>query len=137
VTKPEVGALALARDLNAQAAAAQTKGQPLVVLVSRSDCTFCHEVRVQYLAPMQKDGALTAVELVSDAPGVVTIGKEKLTPAQAARGLSARFYPTVLFLDADLKPLAEPLIGAGMAGFYAGFLERALEQSREALKRRL
>jgi hypothetical protein len=137
VTRPKVGALALARDLNAQAAAAQAKGQPLVVLVSRSDCTFCHEVRVQYLAPMQEDGLLTAVELVSDARGTVSIGKEKLTPAQAARALSARFYPTVLFLDAALKPLAEPLVGAGMAGFYAGFLERALEQCREALKRRL
>jgi cytochrome c551/c552 len=137
VTRPKVGALALARDLNAQAAAAQSKGQPLVVLVSRSDCTFCHEVRVQYLAPMQKEGVLTAVELVSDASGVVTIGKDKMTPAQAARTLSARFYPTVLILDANLKPLAEPLVGAGMAGFYAGFLERALEQSRDTLKRRL
>jgi hypothetical protein len=137
MTKPTVGALPLARELGAQAAAAQARGEPLVVLVSRSDCTFCHEVRAQYLAPMQREGQLVAVELVSDARGAVTIGGEKLTPAQAGRKLNVRFYPTVLFLDASLKPIADPLIGSGMAGFYAGYLERSLAQGREALKRRL
>jgi hypothetical protein len=133
--KAKVGALPLTRDLPAEAAAAVKRGGPLVVLVSRSDCTFCHEVRVQYLAPMQKEGVLTAVELVSDYKGSVRLGAQPVAYAQAARELGVRFYPTVLFLDAALKPIAEPLVGAGMAGFYMGFLERALEEGRAKLKR--
>ncbi|MFM2398503.1 MAG: hypothetical protein RL341_660 [Pseudomonadota bacterium] len=133
--KTKVGALPLASDLPAEAAAAVKRGGPLVVLVSRSDCTFCHEVRVQYLAPMQKEGVLTAVELVSDYKGSVRLDAQPIGYAQAARQLGARFYPTVLFLDAALKPVAEPLIGAGMAGFYGGYLERALEEGRAKLKR--
>jgi hypothetical protein len=124
----------LAQDLNAQALAAIRRGGPLVVLVSRSDCTFCHEVRVQYLAPMQKESVLSAVEIVSDFDRKMVISARSMSNAQAARQLGVRFYPTVLFLDAALKPLADPLVGAGMAGFYAGYLERALDESRTKLK---
>jgi cytochrome c551/c552 len=136
VTRPTIGAVPLARNLSAEAARVVRAGAPLVVLVSRSDCTFCHEVRVQYLAPMRKDGLLDAVEIVSDARANLAWQGAEISHRDAANRLNAKFYPTVLFLDAELKSLAQPLVGAGMAGFYAGFLERALEESRAKLKAR-
>lgn len=105
-------------DLDAELAALTARHGVLVLLVSRSDCPYCREVRRNYLAPLVRDGhpRLTVRELESDtAPD-----------ASALKRLAIRFFPTVVFLGAGARTLAEPLVGLDRAGFYAAYLDQRL-----------
>ncbi|MDH3281894.1 MAG: hypothetical protein OEQ18_12320, partial [Gammaproteobacteria bacterium] len=51
------GGLALARDLTADAAEAQRRETPLLVMFSRDDCPYCDVVRDGYLVPLVEDPA--------------------------------------------------------------------------------
>lgn len=136
MTRAQVGALPQLADLRREAAAANARGLPLTVLISRSDCTFCHEVRVQYLAPKTREGSMMAVELVSDFRRTVRIADGRtLSNADAARALGGRFFPTVVFLSAEGRQLAEPIVGAGKGGFYEAFLDNALADAARTLRR--
>ena len=135
MTRAQVGALPQLADLRREAAAANARGLPLTVLISRSDCTFCHEVRVQYLAPKTREGSMVAVELVSDFRRTVRMADGRmLSNADAARALGGRFFPTVVFLSAEGRQLAEPIVGAGKGGFYEAFLDDALAEAAAKLK---
>jgi hypothetical protein len=137
MSRAQVGALPQLADLRREAAAANGRGLPLTVLISRSDCSFCHEVRVQYLAPKTREGSMVAVELVSDFRRTVRMPDGRaLANADAARLLGGRFFPTVVFLGADGKPLAEPIVGAGKGGFYEAFLDDALAAAAATLRAR-
>lgn len=135
MTRAQVGALPQLADLRREAAAANARGLPLTVLISRSDCTFCHEVRVQYLAPKAREGSMVAVELVSDFRRTVRMADGRtLSNADAVRALGGRFFPTVVFLSAEGRQLAEPIVGAGKGGFYEAFLDDALTEAKGKLK---
>ena len=56
-----------------------------------------------------------------------------LTQGAFAARYKARVAPTVIMLDAQGRALADPIVGAGMAGFYGAFLDRALERAKNAL----
>jgi thioredoxin-related protein len=134
---PAVGTLPLAQDLGSEAWQAQARGEPLVLLVSRSDCEFCHEVRVSYLAPLWREQSLPIEELVSDYTNPVKLfDGQTSTHTKAASILKISFFPTVLFLNANGAALAPALVGANKAGFYAAYLDQSLQAAREALKNR-
>lgn len=113
-------------DLDAELAALGAQRAVLVLLVSRSDCAYCLEVRRNYLLPLLREGAprLRVRELESD---------RGASPALLAR-LGARFYPTVLFLGRDGRALAEPLVGLDQAGFYGAYLDQRLQQALAAAR---
>lgn len=96
----------------------------LVLLVSRSDCPYCLEVRRNYLAPLLRSGAprLRLRELEADRP----------QSAPALARLKVRFFPTVLFLGREGRQLTEPLVGLDQAGFYGGYLDARLQQALAA-----
>ncbi|WP_019449722.1 thioredoxin [Cupriavidus sp. BIS7] len=123
-------------DIAAQSAAAAQQGEPLVILVSLPDCTFCETARRNYLAPQTAAGEITARELdmtadtpIRDADGTMTTAK------QWARARNISVAPTVLFLDRNGRNLAAPL--RGMQGdFYGAYLEQAMDTARAKLAER-
>lgn len=122
--------------LRAAAQAAQSRGEPLVVMTTLAGCPYCELVRSRYLGPMRRDENLAAVQLdimdkttpVQDFNGTTT------TPAEVVRGWNARFTPTVLFLDANGRELAERLVGLTSADFYGSYLDQRLTTARQRLK---
>ncbi|MGO4326508.1 thioredoxin family protein [Cupriavidus sp. 2TAF22] len=122
-----------ATDLAAQAAAAASRGEPLVVLVTLPDCVYCETVRRNYLGPQAASGEIVAreIDMTSNAPlrnadGTMTTAREW------ARSRNVAVAPTVLFLDARGRSLATPLRGL-QPDFYGAYLEQALDQARSAL----
>lgn len=112
---------------------------PLLLLISRSDCRFCLEVRRNYLTPLadsHSEQVLMVRELQSDtALSVIDRDGKHLTTSILLKRLKANFYPTVLFLAYDLSSLTDPLIGLDQAGFYGAYLERAIEAAKAQAKR--
>ena len=111
------GKLPLSTSLKDELARALKARQPLVVMVSLHRCPWCDEVRNNYLAPMRAQEGLHVVQV------------DMLSPA-GTRTLQGE--PTVLFLGAGGKEVAERLVG-GSPDFYAAYLDNRLTQARKAV----
>jgi thioredoxin-related protein len=106
---------------------------PLVVLLSRSDCHFCHEVRTNYLSPLTRtfsEKKLAIRELQTDVVKTL-IGNDgkTITVNDLLKLLKVNFFPTVVFIDHQLRMLSEPLIGLNQSGFYGFYLDQRIEMA--------
>jgi thioredoxin-related protein len=125
--------LPAATDLAAQAKAAASRGEPLVVLVTLPDCVYCETVRRNYLGPQAAAGEIVARELDMTASTPLRNTDGSMTTARDwVRSRNVTVAPTVLFLDARGRSLAAPLRGM-QPDFYGAYLEQALDQARSAL----
>lgn len=133
-------ALPALQDARAAAEPAVKAGQPLVVLFSMPGCVYCPEVRNNYLAPMAREASsrpgsvaevrevdITSSAMLKDFDGRMVEAKE------FSRRYKVKATPTVLMLDERGRPLAQALVGSGMAGFYGAYLESALETARQSI----
>lgn len=134
-TKPAVGALPMLTNLSADLALVKASRSPLVLLFSRSDCAFCHEVRSLYLAPLlQSKPQLIVREVVTDFRHLTVQTKGRPTHAEFGEQMKVRFFPTVYFLNEKMDRVAEPLLGAGKAGFYSAYLDSRIEGARSRMQ---
>lgn len=109
---------------------------PLVLLLSRSDCHFCHEVRTNYLSPLARtvsEKKLVIRELQTDLVKTL-IGSDGrlITVSDLLKLLKVNFFPTVVFIDHQLRVLAEPLIGLNQSGFYGFYLDQRIEMASKS-----
>lgn len=120
-------------DLAADTAAAARRGEPLVVLVSLPDCTYCDAVRRSYLSPQAAAGDIVARELDMSAATPLRDADGRMTTARDwARARNVRVAPTVMFLDGRGRTAAAPLLGM-QPDFYGAYLEQALDKARAAV----
>ena len=111
------------------------QGRFSVVLFSQPDCEFCAEVREHYLRPMllahprQMTVAEANIELT--APIRDWSGKD-VPQRDFARLEGARFAPTVMFLDGQGKPVADPIVGLSK-DYFGAYLEQRLQIARKAV----
>lgn len=138
--------LPLLRNAQQEAAPAVRAGQPLLILFSMPGCSYCPDVRDNYLRPMAREAEKAAAR-----PGSVPVVREvditsteklidfdgtAVESRQFSRRYQVKATPTVLMLDEHGQPLAQPLVGSGMAGFYGAYLDNALDAARQRLKER-
>jgi len=111
-------------DLEATLAAAHAAEKPLIIYVSRSDCTFCKAFEHEVLGPLVNagvfDGRVLFRELMMDA--------DSDTAALAAR-LEVHVTPTILFLRGDGRETSRRMLGYTRNDFYSYYLERAIEHA--------
>lgn len=119
-------------DLQADLALAKAQRKPLLILFSQVDCRFCHNVRSQHLKHIALDAKAPVIvrEVMSGAGH--SIGKETADAFYKRMGI--KFFPTVVLYDSQLKPLAEPLLGSDTSGFYASYLDNAIESAVKSVK---
>ena len=126
-------ALPLSVSLRDELAVALKARQPLVVMVSLHRCPWCDEVRNNYLAPMRAQEGLHVVQVDMLSPaGTRTLQGEPITHNSLVSGWDVKIAPTVLFLGAGGKEVAERLVGCS-PDFYAAYLDNRLTQARKAV----
>lgn len=103
---------------------------PLILLLSRADCHFCHEVRNNYLLPLARtlpEKKLLVRELVTDRNGMLQGSDGKpITTTAFLKILKVNFFPSVVFLGSGMRILAEALVGLDRAGFYSAYLDQRI-----------
>ena len=114
--------------------------QPIVILFTLPGCAYCKEVREQYLAPILREHAAEDRPLIREVDitskeRFTGFSGEMITHSEFASRFKVKAAPTVVFLDEHGNQVADPLVGAGMAGFYGAYLDQALEASRKVLKK--
>lgn len=120
------------------ARAAAARGEPLVVMVTLRGCAFCDVVRRHHLLPMLRRGEVHAVQvdMLDRATPLEGFDGRRITGYELARAWRLSVAPTLLFLDAGGRELAERLEGMGLAEFYGPYLEERLRQARQRLRNR-
>ncbi len=127
-------------DLRADLAQAKALNVPILLLIHSQGCTYCHYVMEDHLRPMVLSGQYAKRALIRQlaADDAVDLLDAEGTPTHAkdfARSLKVRFYPTIVFLDAEGKPLNERLIGVANIDLYGTQLENALQRAEAQMKR--
>ncbi|MGR9577140.1 hypothetical protein [Pandoraea sputorum] len=128
-------AVPLATDFAAHARRAASLDAPLIVLVSLRDCVYCGPIRQRELAPLVRSGKYEVREIGMDSTTPVRDFDGATTTGVAwARAHGVKVSPTVLFLDTSGRPVADPLIGAGLPDFYGAYLDDAIARGRARLQ---
>jgi thioredoxin-related protein len=121
--------------LQVAAQVAAARGEPLVLLVSTPGCPYCEFVRRNYLAPMRAQGlAAFQISIYDRSTPLRGFTGQATTAADVAENYKAKLWPTLLFLDAQGKEVAERMVGVSSADFYGAFLEERLSTAREKIK---
>lgn len=132
--------LQTATDLKADALAAGSRGEPVIVLYSRADCHYCEEVRRDHLAPLAAASTargLRVRQVNQDSDATLSDFKGATTRHDHfAAAEKIRLVPVVAFYGPGGASLSPPIVGARLPDFYGSYLERALEEARQKLKAR-
>ena len=111
-------------------------GEPLVVLVSLPGCPFCERIRRSHLLPLQRERGQGVVQLdLGTATPVIDFDGVQRSHDAVVRSWRVTMAPTVLMFDAAGAEIAERLVGAGLADFYAAYLDQRLQTARAVLAR--
>ncbi len=124
-------------DLQRLAVQSRRERKPLLLFFSTPGCAYCREARRSYLAPRAAERnapvLIREVSIVADRR-FVGIDGLPMTERQLAARFEVTAVPVVRLVDAQLRPLAEPLIGLN-AAFYESYLQAAIDQASQALAR--
>lgn len=138
---PALASLPFLRDARHDGELARRSGHPLVILFSMPDCSYCPEVRNNYLSPLAREAAarpgsapLAREVDITSRDSLIDFDGKAVESRQFARRYQVKATPTVVFLDERGQPLTPALVGSGMAGFYGAYLENALDAARQRMK---
>lgn len=108
--------------------------QPLVVMVSLQGCPFCKVVRESYLRPLFEAG-LPVVQIdMREARTLVDADGSTVSQDVWIKKRGIKLAPTVLFLGAQGREVADRLKGAYLPDFYGAYLDEQLAAARRAVQ---
>jgi len=116
-----------------------SSGLPVVLLLATEDCSYCQAIKENYLLPMSmsdefKSKALIRQIYVEDFSYLRNLRGEIVGGDQIGIKYRLDVIPTVLFIDADGKELADRIVGVTNIDFYGSLLEERIAQDRKAQK---
>ena len=126
-------------DFAAFGSAARQRGLPIVLLVSRSDCSYCALLKDEVLNPMVKsrdyeDLALIGELMLDSAEPLRWFQGEQELRDDIGSRLDADLTPTLLFLAPDGTELVPRMRGVNTVEFFGFYLDRAIESARGRLE---
>lgn len=110
------------------------KDQPLIVMFSLPNCPFCEKLRRTQYQFLAKEGYVVQQIEITSRASVTGFDGMPTTGVQLARQFGIQLAPTVLFFGPGGKEIGERITGAPTADFYGAFIDRALQESAQALK---
>jgi thioredoxin-related protein len=120
--------------LREAALAAQSQGEPLVLLVSLPGCVWCELLRRNYLAPMRGEGMHAFQITVNDHQRPITNFQGQPSHGAAiASAYEAKFTPTMMFLNAEGKEIAQRIRGVASVDLIGGLIDARLATAKTRL----
>ena len=125
----------LVDDLAALGRVAERRRLPIVLLVSRSDCSYCMVLKDEVLNPMMKSGeyddqALIAELMLDAAEPLRWFDREYEVRDELASRLETDLTPTLLFLGPDGTELAPRIRGVNTVELFGFYVDRAIGTAR-------
>lgn len=131
----------LARDLEAAGQLAVSDCKPLLLEFSAVACEYCRLLEVEILNPIllnhdYDQRVLMRKLLIDRLDRLKGFDGGTVTAKQLAEEYRIYVTPTLLFVDAQGRELADRMIGVTTLDFYGGYLDIALEDARQKLHSR-
>lgn len=127
----------LTTNLQADAALAQARGIPLLIMFSLDNCPYCRVVRQDFLDPMQLSGDYRNKVLMRilkmDGTLVTDFDGRRIPVDDLAVRYGASVAPTVVLLNHRGQMLTERLLGISTPDFYGAYLDTAIDKSLQRL----
>ena len=125
----------LVDDLAALGRTAERRRLPIVLLVSRSDCSYCMVIKDEVLNPMMKsreydDQALIGELMLDAAEPLRWFDGEQGVRDKLASRFEADVTPTLLFLGPDGAELAPRIRGINTVELFGFYVDRAIGTAR-------
>ncbi len=134
--------LEFADDLTAVGRLSAQRGAPIMLVFTRPECPYCARAKKDHLEPLRVSenyGAKVIIREIEAGNSSVALRDfegNTTTHGDFARKYGVRNVPTVVVVDAQGKPLANPIIGLTLPDFYNLYLEQAIDQGRLQLRAR-
>lgn len=138
-TSLEATAVPQAVDLHADARAAELRGLPILLVFASETCPYCIQLENDYLKPMLASGDYTdrlliRKVLIRDTRTVTDFDGTAVEAGVVARRYGVDLVPTLVFVDAQGRELAERLVGLGSTDFYWGYLLQGIDAASARLR---
>lgn len=126
-------------DLKADGQLARERNLPILIMFSQDGCSYCDQVREQFLEPMRKSGDYTDRVImrmikVDSFDEVRDFDGQWRDAMDIATHYRASLTPTVIFVDYRGHELAERILGITTPAFYGGELDDAIDLSLQRLR---
>lgn len=129
-----------ARDFTRLARLARHQDRIIMLEISGSDCGYCELLEEDFIKPMLRSGDYGHViirKLDRDGTAaVIDFSGNKVMPDAFARSYKVSLTPTLLFLDAQGREVAERIIGYNTPELFGGYLDNALEAGIRRIRSR-
>ena len=121
-------------DFREEAAAAAEMGVVLLLAVTREGCSYCAQLRRDFLAPMIRSGEYTdkvriREMMMEPETAVRDFDGGMTTTAEIAARYGISITPTVLLLDSAGAYLRPPITGISNADMYGFYLDEAIAEA--------
>jgi len=130
VTADAQAGVPLAQDLGEAGRRAEQFCAPVLLEFAAESCDYCILLEREILGPTLLDRKI----LIDDGGMLRDFDNRSISAARIAGRYKVWVTPTVLFVDRNGKEIAERLVGFSSVDFYGGYLDAALDQSRQRLQ---
>ncbi len=126
-----------ATDFASEGRLAARQQQFFMVLVSQTDCPYCHLIKEEIIRPMilAKDFAdrlLIREIYIDEGEMLIDFHGQTVATADFARRYGVALTPTLIFLDARGRELTKKMVGVNTMEMYYYYVEQSI---RAALKK--
>ena len=112
---------------------------PILIMYAAQTCEYCERLEDEILGPMYKSGQFNNRVIIRK---VIIDGVERIRDFNGnvvdadnfAYKRGVEVTPTLQFVDASGKQLAPEMIGYNTPEFYAGYIENAIDKSRQVIE---
>lgn len=134
VSVPEV------EDFAAEGRQADKKRLPILLMFAADYCAYCEQLEEDFLKPMLRSGDYGDKVLIRklhiDGHGSIRdFDGATISPAEIGERYGVSVTPTVAFIDGDGVELAPKRVGLTTPDFYGGYLDDAINQALNILRR--
>lgn len=133
--EPLVGAAAVVvphtDDLQAEGRLAGGRNLPIVLMFSAENCGYCTVLKRDFLQPMIYSGAyenktLFRVIQLGYGKSVRDFDGRMIDSNDLALRYKVKVTPTLVFVDAEGRPMAPKMVGLSTPDFYGAYLDEAI-----------
>jgi len=127
-------------NLQADGKLAKKRSIPLLVMFSQAECPFCLKLTEEILEPMLISGDYTdrvlIRELMIDSSNdIIDFSGNSVDPRTVFSRYLLYVTPTILLLDSKGEELAERQVGINTVEYYGYYLDEAIHEALEKLRR--
>jgi len=129
----------MAQDLHEAGRQAEQNCAPVLLEFAAEYCDYCDLLETEILAPTllnpdYDQRVLMRKLLIDNDNTLIDFDRQSTDAASIAARYNVWVTPTVLLVDRNGEEIAERLIGVSSLDFYGGYLDIALDQSRDRLR---